>query len=279
MADAHANFAYSTIGSAPSPGTAGTVMVVGGGDGALFPTPPFNATVWPANTRPLAANAEIVRVTAISTDTFTVSRTQESTSARSIIVGDQIAATVTKKTLTDIESGGSSGVTQICDSLLGSAQATFDTNTILGGNVPSTYKHLRLLAQLRGDTAANVITSTWLRFNNDSTANNYRYENSWNGNNAFASTTDTGLELFAGTCPAGNLSAGIFGALVVDVYDYASTTAIKVVTALARGENNTTQFVVMSSGRWQTSAITRLQLVPSAGNFATGSRFTLYGFS
>ncbi len=53
--------------------------------------------------QPTTANSEIVRVTAISTDTFTITRAQESTSARTIVVGDQIADTITVKTLTDVE--------------------------------------------------------------------------------------------------------------------------------------------------------------------------------
>jgi hypothetical protein len=76
---------------------------VASGDGAKFPAAPFNATVWPANAQPTTANAEIVRVTAVVTDTLTITRAQESTSARTVVVGDQIAATITKKTLTDIE--------------------------------------------------------------------------------------------------------------------------------------------------------------------------------
>ena len=104
--DAHANFAYSTVATAPSPATSGTSLVVAAGGGALFPTPPFNATVWPASLQPLASNAEIVRVTGISTDTLTIVRAQESSSAQSIVVGDQIAATITKKTITDVEVGG-----------------------------------------------------------------------------------------------------------------------------------------------------------------------------
>lgn len=103
MADAHANFAYSTIATAPSPAASGTSLVVGSGDGTLFPAVPFNATVWPDGERPSVTNAEIVRVTGISTDTFTITRTQEGTSARTIVVGDQIAATITAKTLTDVE--------------------------------------------------------------------------------------------------------------------------------------------------------------------------------
>jgi hypothetical protein len=107
--DAHSNGAYSTVLTAPSPATSGTSLVVQSGDGTRFPAVPFNATVYPAGAQPLfanGANAEIVRVTAISTDTFTITRAQEGTSARSIVVGDQIVAGVTKKTLTDIEVPG-----------------------------------------------------------------------------------------------------------------------------------------------------------------------------
>lgn len=101
-ADAVANFAYSTVATAPSPATSGTSLVVAAGQGALFPAVPFNAVVWAFGAIPTSANAEIVRVTARSTDTLTITRTQESTSARTIVVGDQIAAAITAKTLTDL---------------------------------------------------------------------------------------------------------------------------------------------------------------------------------
>jgi len=101
--DAHKDFAISTVATAPSPATSGTSLIVSTGDGAKFPAVPFNAVVWPAGAQPTTANAEIVRVTAKSTDTLTITRTQEGTSARTIIVGDQIANTITAKVLTDIE--------------------------------------------------------------------------------------------------------------------------------------------------------------------------------
>lgn len=116
MPDSHKNFALSAVATAPSPATSGTSLVVTLGEGALFPTPPFNATVWPAGTNPISTNAEIVRVTAISTDTLTIIRTQEGTAARTIVVGDQIAATLTAKSLMDAENGKSFpgiGVTQV----------------------------------------------------------------------------------------------------------------------------------------------------------------------
>lgn len=106
MPDAHKNFAYSTVATPPSPAGTGTSLVVQAGDGGLFPVPPFNATVWPFGDQAFAFNAEIVRVTAISGDSLTIMRAQEGTSARLIGVNDQIAATITAKTLTDAEQGG-----------------------------------------------------------------------------------------------------------------------------------------------------------------------------
>jgi hypothetical protein len=111
MPDSHANFAYSTVATAPSPATSGTTLIVGAGDGAKFPTPPFNCTVWPTGSGlPSTTNAEIVRVTLISTDTFTITRAQEGSTARAIVIGDQIAATITAKTLTDAEQSPISSV-------------------------------------------------------------------------------------------------------------------------------------------------------------------------
>lgn len=103
MADAHKNFAYGTILTAPSPATSGTSFVLNGGQGSIMPAVPFNGTVWPAGAQPTVSNAEIVRVTAISTDTLTIVRAQETTSARTVVVGDQFAAGITVKAITDVE--------------------------------------------------------------------------------------------------------------------------------------------------------------------------------
>lgn len=101
--DAHKNFAYGTVATAPSPALSGTSLVLQTGQGALMPTPPFNAIVWPVGVQPVASNAEIVRVTAVVSNTCTITRTQEGTAARAITVGDQFAAGITAKLLTDIE--------------------------------------------------------------------------------------------------------------------------------------------------------------------------------
>jgi hypothetical protein len=103
MYDAHSNLAYSTVAIAPSPATSGTSLTVAAGQGALFPTVPFNCTLYPPNSNPLASNAEIVRVTNVTGDVFTIVRAQEGTSARTVQTGWQIANTATKLVFTDIE--------------------------------------------------------------------------------------------------------------------------------------------------------------------------------
>lgn len=102
MPDAHKNFAYSTLTN--SPGTTqptATFSVVNAGQ---FPTIfPFNATVWPSAGQPTSSTAEIVTVTAVNVNDFTVTRGAEGTTIQSVASGWQMAATITAKTLTDIE--------------------------------------------------------------------------------------------------------------------------------------------------------------------------------
>jgi hypothetical protein len=104
--DALNNFAYSNVATAPSPATSGTSLVVTAGQGSLFPAAPFDATIWPAGVQPLTTNAEIVRVTAVSTDTLTITRAQYGTTAQSIAVGYQIAQTITANLFTEATTMG-----------------------------------------------------------------------------------------------------------------------------------------------------------------------------
>lgn len=93
------NFAITTIATAPSPSTTGTTLTVEASAGVIFPIPPFNVTIWPVGEIPLNENAEIVKVTNITGDVFTITRQQEATNARSVQVGDQVAATITAGTV------------------------------------------------------------------------------------------------------------------------------------------------------------------------------------
>ncbi len=81
------NFAATTLSTSYASGA--TSMVVASGGGALFPTPSgtskFRATI----VRNSDGATEIVEVTARSTDTMTVTRAMESTTALAFVTGDK----------------------------------------------------------------------------------------------------------------------------------------------------------------------------------------------
>ena len=105
--DQHTNFAYSTVQSGSGvigSSSATTLVIAGAGD---LPDPAlgqYNVVVWPASLQPLSSNAEIMRVTAKSGTTLTVTRAQEGTTAlSSIAAGHQVAQNITRKWFTDLE--------------------------------------------------------------------------------------------------------------------------------------------------------------------------------
>ena len=112
--DAFANFARSKVATAVSSSS----IILTSGDGAKMPAVPFNLVVWPAGAVPTAANAEIVRVTVVSTDTLTITRQQEGTALCTLVAGCNVANAITNKTMTDI----STGVFSISDPLVTSNQ-------------------------------------------------------------------------------------------------------------------------------------------------------------
>ncbi len=172
MADDHKNFAHSTILTAPSPATSGTSLTVQLDQGRLFPHPPFNATIWPTGTQPLSTNAEIVRVTTIDKDTFTITRTQEGTNARTVVVGDQIAATLTAKTLTDAEANMityapyilQSGAASVLQTLA-SGTGVFTTNSMLlfPVTIPERlqFNQIMIANSLNGVTSNNTASNSY----------------------------------------------------------------------------------------------------------------------
>jgi hypothetical protein len=86
-----AQASITSVATAPSPATTGTSLVVHAGDGAGFQSTPFYAVIWPAGSPQPTTTYEIVHVTGRITDTLTTVRAQLGTTARSVIVGDQIA--------------------------------------------------------------------------------------------------------------------------------------------------------------------------------------------
>jgi hypothetical protein len=154
--DVHVNFGYSTVATAPSPASTGTSLTLAAGGGALMPTPPFNATIWPTGQLSLKSNAEIVRVTAISVDTLTITRAQEGSTARAITASDQVAASITAKTFQDVELLAKGG------DVVGPASAVDNSVALYSG---TTGKLLKDASQVTVDPATgNIVTPGVLVF-------------------------------------------------------------------------------------------------------------------
>lgn len=89
------NNAKSTLASGITSGAISLSVQIG--DGAKFPVAPFNVTLYSSD----PAVGEIVKVTAVSTDTFTITRAQEGTTAQAWNSGDKVELLVTAKLLQD----------------------------------------------------------------------------------------------------------------------------------------------------------------------------------
>jgi hypothetical protein len=101
-----------------------TSITLKSGQGSSLPAAPFNLIWWDSTTYPNPANdpkVEIVRVTAISGDTLTITRAQESTTASTKNTADKtysLVLGITAKMITDIADaiaagGGSGTVTEV----------------------------------------------------------------------------------------------------------------------------------------------------------------------
>ena len=177
--------------------------------------------------------------------------------------------------------GGTQVVTLICDSLLAGSQATFDTNTILGGNIPQTAKHLDAIIYGRSDAVDTNEPVLW-NFNNDFGAGNYELITSsfsGTGVNSFNGGPDSKLTM--GNIPAANAPASYFSHFHANIANYAASTAFKSAVGtgvLIRATTSANCFAFFQGGLWlNAAAITRITLAPTVGNFVAGSRFTLYG--
>jgi hypothetical protein len=236
---------------------------------------PFNAVIWPAGAQPLTTNAEIVRVTNRATDTLTITRTQESTSARTVVVGDQIMAAWTAKFATDVAAMGTSAMQLIADggALAGDGATLADFTSI-----PATFNHLMVVVQARCDQATGQ--QGWIRLNNDSAAN-YDYTIS-GGTNATSSTATGNAQTqgYMAVIPGTGYTAGQASVATVWLPFYKETTWRKAWTSPFGNTDptNTNAQTFMATSSWRnTAAVTRITIGIAAGNYKLGSHAMLYG--
>ena len=144
--------------------------------------------------------------------------------------------------------------------------------------IPNTYKHL----ELRIISRNTVVGDQWfMQVNNDTAANYARHELSGNGGGsaqAYGSTSQTsiclGFENFSSN------TAGMFGATILTMLDYAATNKNKTFRSLTGYDSNGGGIVGITSGLWMNSTTGIYSIKFNQGNggvFAQNSQFALYG--
>ena len=164
---------------------------------------------------------------------------------------------------------------------IASTTLSTDTNTITFSSIPADYTHLQLRVFARA-TDSDTNQFVYMTFNSDTATNYSTHRFAGDGSSATvgANTTD-GKFYFVGQIPAASATSGIFGAITMDILDYANTNKYKTTRQLFGYDANGSGNMYFGSGNWRSStAITSLTLTHQAttsGGFATYSSFALYG--
>jgi hypothetical protein len=175
------------------------------------------------------------------------------------------------------EAVGGNALTLISTQVLGST-----TTTVTFSSIPSTYKHLQLRIAARIATASGTNGVEFdLRLNSDTGAN-YAHHRLYGTGSTVASEgfgTQNQMAVLQGL-PSASQATGIFGATIIDILDYASTTKNKTLRTL-NGFNGVSNRISMHSGLWVSTAAVNSILIYDINtfSFASGSRFSLYGVS
>jgi len=145
-------------------------------------------------------------------------------------------------------------------------------------SIPQTFAHLQIRYIGRDNRTSNTLDTILLQFNS-STTSYYTHYLLGNGTTAAANGfSGSGIEIYRITGPSA--TSGIFGAGVVDILNYTSTTNNKTTRSLAGADLNGSGEIVLGSGLWYATpaAISSVKLSPTnATLFSEFSSFALYG--
>jgi hypothetical protein len=174
-----------------------------------------------------------------------------------------------------VEAGGAGAFDLLETQVLSSSAASV---TFTGLDSYSDYKHLQLRTVLR-DTRSSVLEPVFVTLNGD-TGFNYANHNlqGYSGSVSSGSlTSQPRMRYESGAAGYSSVTNG-FGAGIIDVLDFSSTTKNTTIRVLS-GYPDSTSGVALSSGFWNnTAAVTSIQLIAfGSTSFTANSRLSLYG--
>jgi len=180
-----------------------------------------------------------------------------------------------------VAGAGGGGALSTDFDLLETTVLTTTTASVTFSNLDnySAYKHLQIRAVARGTRTGTGLNSFYVRFNSD-TGTNYAYHRLEGNGSAVASAASTSADRIQlqDLLPQLTSTANAFGAFVLDVLDFSSSSKNTTTRCLHGGHVTDEKAVHLTSGVWlNTNAVTSITLLEQSGNLDTGSRFSLYG--
>jgi hypothetical protein len=150
------------------------------------------------------------------------------------------------------------------------------TSSFTFSSIPSTYTSLQLRGIVR--TGANNET-VWMRLNGD-TGSNYS-AHALKGNSDSTVGTDANANANKINPIAWTIgTTGIWGASIIDIHDYTSTTRNKTVKAFFGADNNDTTGagkIYLASGSLRSTSAIDSVTIAADSVFTAGTTFALYG--
>lgn len=240
-----------------------------------------SATGFPAANFRIRIDNELMLVTAVAGLTWTVTRAVESTTAVShAILADATHVLTAGGLAQAISEATGGGFSKIAEVVATGASAVMEI-----ASIPATYRHLQIELVGRSDAAGAGGAVARLTVETSPTAGAYDY-----GQVAGLGTTLVGTEnigasdwIHGGQIPTDGAAANLHGGSTIRIFDYANTAIFKTVWVfgastidLATGQvqlkNNVGVIELLT-------AIDRVRLTLSGGNWKATSRMTLYGLS
>lgn len=161
---------------------------------------------------------------------------------------------------------------------IATANGTGISGVITFSSIPSTYKHLQLRAIVRNTSVGTGEQSILVIANGDTGANYATHRLTGNGSAAGAQSYTSGTDIVPYFNPSSLNTAGIYGAYVWDILDYANTSKNKTFRLLGGVDFNGSGTVGLISGAWfNTAAINSLRFTSGGGSWTTDTQFALYG--
>jgi hypothetical protein len=159
--------------------------------------------------------------------------------------------------------------------LIATTFGTGSSGTITFSSIPQTYKHLQIRSVQKSTASNNRLVR--MRFNGVSSASysTHFIQGSGSSIGSFNITSGTFVELFYSAFAS---AANSFGAGIVDVLDYSSTTKNTTVRVLSGQTQPDADNVRFTSGLFiNTAAVTSVSFEAAADSFNSLTRFSLYG--